>query len=136
MSKKLNQDELNSLPETLKYGSLIRKQHMSKEDVDILLYKLFNYNNDMLLIRNLLDSDEKMIEFLDIMAGLTLKIPTSALVLKTINEIEIWRALKRKGYTQENIKNLSSSYKVSISKIRLIYDEYETKFGSGKDEEN
>ena len=136
MSKKLNQDELNSLPETLKYGSLIRKQHMSKEDVDILLYKLFNYNNDMLLIRNLLGPDEKMIEFLDIMAGLTLKIPTSALVLKTINEIEIWRALKRKGYTQENIKNLSSSYKVSISKIRLIYDEYETKFGSGKDEEN
>lgn len=133
---KLSQDELNSLPETLKYGSLIRKQHMSKEDVDILLYKLSNYNNDILLIKNLLGSDEKIIEFLDIMAGLTLKIPTSALVLKTINEIEIWRALKKKGYTQENIKNLSSSYKVSISKIRLIYDEYETKFGSGKDEEN
>ena len=135
MSRKLSQEELNSLPETLKYGSLIRKQDMNKEDVDILLYKLFNYNNDMLIIRNLLGSDDKMIEFLDIMAGLTLKIPTSALVLKTINEIEIWRALKQKGYTQDNIKNLSNSYKVSVSKVRLIFDEYETKFGSGKDEE-
>lgn len=134
MSRKLSQEELNSLPETLKYGSLIRKQNMSKEDVDILLYKLFNYNNDMLIIRNLLGSDDKMIEFLDIMAGLTLKIPTSALVLKTINEIEIWRALKNKGYTQDNIKNLSNSYKVSVSKVRLIYDEYENKFGSDKDE--
>lgn len=135
MSKKLSNEELNSLPETLKYGSLIRKQNMNKDDVDILLYKLFNYNNDMLIIRNLLGSDDKMIEFLDIMAGLTLKIPTSALVLKTINEIEIWRALKRKGYTQDNIKNLSNSYKVSVSKVRLIFDEYETKFGSDKDEE-
>lgn len=134
MSKRLSQEELNSLPETLKYGSLIRKQNMDKEDMDILLYKLFNYNNDMLIIRNLLGSDDKMIEFLDIMAGLTLKIPTSALILKTINEIEIWRTLKKKGYTQDNIKNLSNSYKVSISKIRLIFDEYETKFGSGKDE--
>lgn len=134
MSKKLSQEELNSLPETLKYGSLIRKQNMSKEDMDILLYKLFNYNNDMLIIRNLLGSDDKMIEFLDIMAGLTLKIPTSALILKTINEIEIWRTLKKKGYTQDNIKNLSNSYKVSVSKVRLIFDEYETKFGSGKDE--
>lgn len=135
MSRKLSQEELNSLPETLKYGSLIRKQDMNKEDVDILLYKLFNYNNDMLIIRNLLGSDDKMIEFLDIMAGLTLKIPTSALILKTINEIEIWRALKQKGCTQDNIKNLSNSYKVSVSKVRLIFDEYETKFGSGKDEE-
>lgn len=134
MSKRLSQEELNSLPETLKYGSLIRKQNMDKEDMDILLYKLFNYNNDMLIIRNLLGSDDKMIEFLDIMAGLTLKIPTSALILKTINEIEIWRTLKKKGYTQDNIKNLSNSYKVSISKVRLIFDEYETKFGSGKDE--
>lgn len=132
---RLSKEELNSLPETMKYGSLIRKQNMSEEDMTILLYKLFSYNNDMLLIRNILGSDDKMIEFLDILAGMTLKLPTHALILKTIHEIEIWNILKRKGFTQENIKNLSSSYKISVSKIRLIYEEYESKFGSVEDEE-
>ena len=132
---RLSKEELNSLPETMKYGSLIRKQNMSKEDMTILLHKLFSYNNDMLLIRNILESDDKMIEFLDILAGMTLKLPTHALILKTIHEIEIWNILKRKGFTQENIKNLSSSYKISVSKIRLIYEEYESKFGSVEDEE-
>ena len=89
----------------------------------------------MLLIRSILGSDDKMIEFLDNLAGLTLKLPTHALIFKTINEIEIWRTLKRKGYSQDRIKELSSSYKLSVSKIRLIYEEYESKFGSGKDGE-
>lgn len=135
LMSRLSKEELNSLPETMKYGSLIRKQNMSEEDMTILLYKLFSYNNDMLLIRNILGSDDKMIEFLDILAGMTLKLPTHALILKTIHEIEIWNILKRKGFTQENIKNLSSSYKISVSKIRLIYEEYESKFGSVEDEE-
>jgi hypothetical protein len=135
LMSRLSKEELNSLPETMKYGSLIRKQNMSKEDMTILLHKLFSYNNDMLLIRNILESDDKMIEFLDILAGMTLKLPTHALILKTIHEIEIWNILKRKGFTQENIKNLSSSYKISVSKIRLIYEEYESKFGSVEDEE-
>lgn len=135
LMSRLSKEELNSLPETMKYGSLIRKQNMGEKDMSILLHKLFSYNNDMLLIRNILGSDDKMIEFLDILAGMTLKLPTHALILKTINEIEIWNILKRKGFTQENIKNLSSSYKISVSKIRLIYEEYESKFGSVEDEE-
>lgn len=131
---KLTKEELQSLPDTMKYGSLIRKQHMSKEDTDILLYKLFASNDSLLLIRSILGSDEKMIEFLDNLAGLTLKLPTNSLIFKTINEIEIWRILKRKGYSQDRIKELSATYKLSISKIRLIYEDYESKFGSDKDE--
>lgn len=130
---KLSKEELDSLPETMKYGSLIRKQNMGNYEMNVLLHKIFSYNNDILLIRSILGSDSKMIEFLDILAGLTLKLPTHALILKTIHEIEIWETLKRKGYTQENIKNLSSIYKISVSKIRLIYEEYEEKFGSDQD---
>lgn len=134
---RLKKEELESLPETMKYGSLIRKQNLSEEEMNILLHKLFSYNNDMLLIRSILGSDEKMVEFLDILAGLTLKLPTHALVLRTINEIEIWRILRQKGVTQERIKELSTSYKLSVSKIKLIYDEYENKFGSAdKNEES
>ena len=72
----LSKEELSNLPDTMTYGSLITKHNMNKEDIDILLYKLFSYNNDMLLIRSILGSDEKMIQFLDILAGLTLKMPT------------------------------------------------------------
>ena len=132
---KLTKEELESLPENMKYGSLIRKHDMSKEKLDILLYKIFSYNNDMLLIRNILGSDEKMIEFLDVLAGLTLKLPTHALILRTINEIEIWDDLKRKGYSPERAKELSSLYKISVSKIKLVYDEYEKKFGDDKKDE-
>lgn len=133
---KLSKEELEMFPDTLKYGSLVQKRNMSEADVEILLYKLFSSNNEeLLLIKSLLGSNAKMIEFLDVLAGLTIKIPTHTSIVKTINEIEIWKSLKRKGYTQENIKNLSSSYKISVSKIRLIYEEYEAEFGRSDEDE-
>lgn len=128
----LSKEELSNLPDTMIYGSLITKHNMNKEDIDILLYKLFSYNNDMLLIRSILGSDEKMIQFLDILAGLTLKMPTHSLVLRTINEIEVWRRLRRSDeINQQRMKEVGSAYKLSASKVKLIYDEYESRFGNG-----
>lgn len=129
----LSKEELSSLPDTMTFGSLITKQNMKTEDLDILLHKLFSYNNDMLLIRSILGSNKKMIQFLDILAGLTLKIPTHSLILRTINEIEIWRMLQRSEVTQQRIKEVGSLYKLSAPKVKLIYEEYESKFGGGLD---
>lgn len=131
----LNKEELEQLPDTMTYGSLITKRNMKAEDLDILLYKLFSANNDLMLIRSILGSDQKMVQFLDILAGLTLKIPAHSLILRTINEIEIWRSLKRSEVSQTKIKELSASYKIPAPKIKTIYEEYEAKFGDGEIEE-
>lgn len=131
----LNKEELDQLPDTMSFGSLVTKGNMSKEDTDVLLYRLFSENQDLLLIRSMLGSDKKMIQFLDIMAGLTLKIPTHNIILKTINEIEIWRNLRNHGYSQERVKELSSMYKIPSAKIKIVYDELEERFGDGRVEE-
>lgn len=133
----LSKEELQSLPETMKYGVLVSKRDFSKEKLDILLKKLYTQNNNIVLLRSLLDSDEKLIEVLDIMAGLSIKFPTHTTMLKYINEIDIWTTLKRQTPTDANIKAISNSYKIPSAKIRTIYEDYEEKFGDGDgDREN
>lgn len=132
---RLNKEELDQLPDTMSFGSLVAKGDISKEHIDILLCKLFNDNPDLLLIRSILGNDRKMIQFLDIMAGITLKIPAHNVISRTINEIEIWQNFKDYGYSPERVKELSSSYKVPSAKVRSIYEDYEMRFGDGKVEE-
>lgn len=130
----LSKEELNSLPETMKYGILVNKRDFEKEKVDILLKKLYSQNTNIAILRSLLGSDESLLKFLDIMAGINLKFPTHTTLLKVINEIDIWTTLKRQGFTDGNVKSVSNNYKIPSAKIRTIYEDYESKFGDGKSE--
>ena len=125
----LSKDELQDLPETMKYGILVNKRDYNKQKVDILLKKLYTQNESIMLLRSLLDSDEKLIEVLDIMAGLSIKFPTHTTILKYINEIDIWSSLKHQGPTDANIKAASVNYKIPATKIKTIYENYENEFG-------
>lgn len=129
----LSKQDLNSLPETMKYGILVNKRDFSKEKIDILLQKLYTQNTNITILRSLLGSDEKLLEVLDIMAGLAVKFPTHTTLLKYVNEIDIWSTLKRQSPTDANIKAVSSNYKIPAAKIRAIYNDYEEKFGDGVD---
>lgn len=128
----LSKEQLNELPETMKYGILVNKRDFSKDKVDILLKKLYTQNTNIALLRSLLGSDEKLLEVLDIMAGLSLKFPTHTTILKYINEIDIWTTLRRQEPTDVNIKAVSNNYKIPSAKIKAIYEDYEEKFGDGK----
>ncbi len=127
----LSKEELEELPETMKYGILVNKRDFTKEKIDILLKKLYSQNTNIALLRSLLGSDEKLLEVLDIMAGLSLKFPTHTTILKYINEIDIWSTLKRQEPTDVNIKAVSNNYKIPSAKIKSIYEDYEEKFGDG-----
>ena len=125
----LSQEELKSLPETMKYGVLVNKKDFDKKKVNILLQKLYSQNGNIMLIRSLLGTDEKLLEFLDILAGINLKLPTHTTLLKVINEIEIWSTLRRQDLSDATVKFVSNNYKVPAAKVRAIYEEYESKFG-------
>lgn len=130
----LSKEELNELPETMKYGILVNKRDFEKEKVDILLEKLYSQNTNIALLRSLLGSDEQLLRFLDIMAGINLKFPTHTTLLKVINEIDIWTTLKRQGFSDCSVKHVSNNYKIPSAKIRAIYEDYESKFGDGNSE--
>ena len=125
-------EDLENLPETMKYGVLVNKRDFSKEKVDILLNKLYTQNSNIMILRSLLESDEKLIEVLDIMAGLAVKFPTHTTILKYINEIDIWSTLKRQSPTEANIKAVANNYKMPSAKVKTIYDNYELEYGDGQ----
>ena len=127
----LSREQLESLPETLKFGSLINKRDYDKEKIDILLQKLYNQNQCIAVLRSLLGSDEKLIETLDIMAGYVVKFPTHTTIIKYINEIDIWTTLRRQSPTEANIKAVAVNYKMPTAKVKNVYEMYENEFGDG-----
>jgi hypothetical protein len=116
----------NSKPTTLKWDIFDSR---SSKHIDALQIALLRTGRDTLLPEIYeIFGKESTIKFLDIFAGITVKVPTKQVIENAIRDTFIYLTLKkakRNGYPKspDVVTDLADRYSIERSTVKIIYKE-------------
>ena len=116
-------------------GLLVEFKGLPEEDLDIFIrYYMYTNGISFRFVYELLGSVDKFLEFIDILASKTLKIPSANQTFATLTYIEIWRYLRKFDIDLPVLKACakmfsSENMKLSPRKCHQIFLELESLYG-------
>ena len=102
----------------MKVKGLFSSYSLSRSEIDTLsTYLQYEIGNPMVSFLQYTLGDN-FLAFMDIMAGTTIKVPSTKTLDKYVRGVQVYLYLKRNYFTNESIYSASKIYKESTSPIR------------------
>lgn len=126
----------NSFSKDDSSGLLASYRGLSKDDLEIFI-KQYSGDNGVIyrFIAELFDSPDDFLRFLDVLSSKTIKIPSLKQSLKIINDIKIWRYLRKREINYQTLRNCANSFsensnlKITPKKCHQIFLKMESLYG-------
>lgn len=126
MENKQELEEVREVkPRFLPSGNLSQLKALSYDDLLVMANMLSTYREMILLLLDVFKSEDELIKFLDLFAGLSLKLPSRSRVYHVVENINIYKYYKEHINDEDPEKITAAHYGITRQYVHSIIERVE-----------